>query len=125
MKLAEEIKVNDRVSFLGIRKDIPALLAASQVFVLPSRYEGFAIVAMEAMAAGLPLILSDFEAGQTFARDGENAIIIRRDDVDALLSAMEKLRDDPALRKNLGDAGQKRAQAFSIEHHIDQLIKIS
>jgi glycosyltransferase involved in cell wall biosynthesis len=122
MAQAQNLKIADRISFLGIRKDIPGLLAASNVFVLPSRFEGFGIVGIEAMATGLPLVLSDFEAAKTFATPGENAIIVQRDDVTALAEAMISLRDNPQDRERLGTAGKKRAELFSITHHIDQLI---
>lgn len=58
-KVTSDLQIEDKVRFLGIRKDVPALLQAMDVFVLPSKFEGLGIVAIEAEAAGLPCVFSD------------------------------------------------------------------
>ncbi len=86
---AKDLGVSDRVFLLGLRDDIPGLMKAADCFVLPSRYEGLPIVVLEAMGAGLPVILSDFSAARGMLRDGQDGIIVPREDVAALAEAIE------------------------------------
>ncbi len=98
-----------RVRWLGRREDIPALLAAADMLVVPSRWEGFGLAAAEGLAAGVPVV--------AFAVDGlvevvaDAGILVPPGDTDALRAAMARLRDDPALRAELGARGRARARA--------------
>ena len=62
-RLAATEGVLDRIRFLCDRTDIPALLGNADIFVLPSRYEGFGLVLLEAMAAGVPVVAADVDGG--------------------------------------------------------------
>lgn len=112
-----------RVVFGGVRSDIPQLLATADCFVLPSRYEGLPLVLTEALAAGKPIIVSDFEAAKEVITDGENGLIVPREDSHALANAMSSIKSDKQLRSNLADSAKKSAERFSISHHVEAVLR--
>ena len=123
-KLAKELGVESRVSFLGIRHDIPDVLATSNCFILSSRYEGLGIVVLEAMAASKPIIISDFEAGKDMIDNNVSGLIIKRENVEELSSAMMKLMSDVSLRENLSKKAFEKVQEFSIENHVNKILSL-
>jgi rhamnosyl/mannosyltransferase len=124
--VAEEVNVADRVAFLGqtSQGDLPALYHGSDVFVLPSnsRAEAFGIVNIEAMACGLPLVTTDVDSGTSWVnQDGITGFVVPPMSPDALVAAIDKLRD-PALRTRMGVAGRARAHAeFTEDRMIAQV----
>jgi len=124
-QLAVRLDIQKRVSFLGIRQDIPNLLALADCFVLPSRYEGLPMVLIEAIVSGKAIIISDFESGKELIKDGENGLIVPMENPEMLAQAMFKMQDDKKLRVRLGNQALLEAQRFSIKHHVDTLINIS
>ncbi len=105
-----------RVTFLGYRRDIPELLAAMDVFVHPSLKEGFPNALLEAMAAGLPVVVSDHEAHLEAVEAGVNGLIFPRGDGEAFRRCLEEVLGNPAQAKQLGEAAQKRvAEHFTLE----------
>ncbi len=94
-ELARELGIADRVRFLGYvpDEDLPVLYSSVDVFVLPSRYEGFGLVLLEAMACGTPVIGADAGGIPTAIEDGDSGLIVRRD-VDALAEAMRSLKTE-------------------------------
>jgi len=66
--------LQDKVSFLGFRRDVPELLTASDVFILTSRREGLPRAVMEAMAVGLPIIATDVRGNRDLVKSGEMVI---------------------------------------------------
>jgi glycosyltransferase involved in cell wall biosynthesis len=96
------------VELLGERDDVPAQLAASDVFVLSSRSEGLPLSVLEAMAAGLPVVATAVGGVSEAATDGETALLVPPDDVDALEQALTRLLGDRELRRRLGAAGRAR-----------------
>jgi glycosyltransferase involved in cell wall biosynthesis len=97
------------VELLGVRDDIPALLAQSHVFVLSSLSEGMPISVLEAMAAGLPVVASNVGGIPEQVVDGETGLLVPPDDPAALAAALECLLDEPELRARMGAAGRRRA----------------
>ncbi len=122
-KLATDTCVQDRVCFLGTHSDIPTLLALSDCFVLPSRYEGLGIVVLEAMAARLPIIISDFEAGRHMIENGTHGLVVPREDISALAQAMNIMKNNRAFRVSCSTQAVKRVQQFSIASYMDLLLK--
>lgn len=110
-ELAGELRLTDRVEFLGERRDVPALLSAADVFVHPSHEEGFSNSILEAMAAGLPCIVTNVGGNPEQVTDGREGCVIPPRDVDALTEALGKLLDDRERRLVMGAAARARIEA--------------
>jgi glycosyltransferase involved in cell wall biosynthesis len=105
------------IVFHGMVKDPTHLLASSQIFVLPSRFEGTPNSLLEAMAAGLACIVTDASPGPlTLVEHGVTGLVIRTDDVEGLANALETLACDGALRHRLGQAAAERTTDFRLEN---------
>ncbi|MBI3977476.1 MAG: glycosyltransferase family 4 protein [Chloroflexi bacterium] len=109
---ARRYGVEDRVRFVGhvAEDDKPALYAACDLFVFPSRYEGFGLTPLEAMAAGAPVVCSNAASLPEVVGDG--GILVEPTE-DALASAMGSVLADPALADRLRHAGKARAKQFT------------
>jgi len=117
---AKKLGIEDRVIFTGYRSDIPALLAQTDVFALPSLTEGLSNVVLEAMAAGLPVIATRVGGTPEIIRDGQNGLLVPPSDPDALKGAITKLLDDPTLAKGLGDAARRGVEErFSMARMVN------
>lgn len=101
--------LGDRLRLLGMRDDVPALLAAADIFVLASRFEGLPMSVIEAMLTGLPVVACDIRGPAELVVDGQTGLLVPRDDVNALATALRRLMENPALRASLGAAGRMRA----------------
>lgn len=101
-----------RVHLLGFRDDTPALLAASDLFVLPSWREGLPVSLLEAMAMGLPAVVSDIRGCREALVDGVTGFLVPPRDADALAGAIDYLARHPEAGRRLGAAGRKRALAY-------------
>jgi glycosyltransferase involved in cell wall biosynthesis len=107
-KRAAGLGVGGAVRFTGHRTDARRLLAAADVFVLPSRHEGMPLVALEAMEAGLPVVATRVIGTEEVVEDGVTGALVRPGDPAALGTALGRLLTDPALRRRQGDAGRRR-----------------
>lgn len=101
-----ELGLADRVEFLGVRADVPALLADSHVFALVSYQEGFPLSILEAMRAGLPVVASDVGGVSEAVHDGVTGSLVARDDQNGLARALGELLADADLRARQGRAGR-------------------
>lgn len=110
---AVELRLGERVRFLGKRDDVGDLLAACDAFVLPARREGLGVSALEAMAAGRAVVASRVGGLGEAVVDGETGLLVPPEDAPALAEALERVARDTALRARLGAAGPGRvASAF-------------
>lgn len=110
--LARELGVAERVRFHGFVDDVPAFLAAGGVLLHLSEYEGTPNVVMEAMAAGIPSIVTDASPGPVELIRGageDGGIICGEGDLEAIASSMVGIASDAGLRERLGDAARRRA----------------
>lgn len=113
--LADECCPEGRVRFLGPieQKELPYYYAAADVCAVPSFYESFGMVAIEAMACGVPVVASRAGGLQFTVRDGEVGLLAPPGDVQGLAAGLEAILGDPALRQRLGQAGVQLAHTYS------------
>ncbi len=117
--LVRERGVARNVEFLGHREDVPALLAAADVFVLPSRSEAFPNGAIEAMAAGLPVIASATGGLIDLIESGRTGVLVPPGDSGALTSALRGLLDEPGHASSLGaEARRSVLERYSFERMV-------
>jgi glycosyltransferase involved in cell wall biosynthesis len=107
---ARELGVEDRVLFLGHRQDVPLLLAACDVFALPSLYEGSPLAVLEAMAARRPVIASAIGGPSELIDDGVEGLLVPPGDAAGLAAALRRLCGDAELRSSLAEQGRKRVE---------------
>jgi glycosyltransferase involved in cell wall biosynthesis len=120
--LTNELGMRDRVRLLGYVADIGSWYAAFDAFLLTSANEGAPVVAIEAQAAGLPVVATDAGGTRTVVDDGETGFVVDIGDVDAMANRLQQLRDDDDLRTTLGTTAAKRMRSkFSIERMVDDV----
>ena len=124
VKLSEELKVKERVIFLGFRQDIPELCKTADIGAFPSKIEGLGLAGIELMAAGIPLIASNIHGILDYVKNGVTGYACPPDDADAFASAIVKLTDDPDLRKKMKDPCQKAVRQFDKTHALNAMWKI-
>ena len=115
-RLAEQLGIGHRTTFLGTRRDVPLLLPGLDVCCLSSVHEGVPIALIEAMAAGVPIVASDCGAVRDIIDDGEQGYLFPVGDVDRFAYRLRLLAGDAGLRARLGKAGRARAEReFNVE----------
>ncbi len=100
-----------RVSFLGHREDVPRLLAAADLLVLPSLYEGLPNVVLEAMRFRKPVVATAAPGTTEVVEDGVTGLLVPLRDPPALTQAIRRVIEDPELARGLGEAGRARVEA--------------
>ncbi len=113
---ARNLRISDRVTFLGIRADVEELLFASDIFVQPSLWEGLSIALLEALMAGLPVVATRVEGVVDVVENGESALLVPPKDPQSLADALGTLLNDGGLRARLSTQGKMRVKdRYSIE----------
>jgi glycosyltransferase involved in cell wall biosynthesis len=119
--LAVELRVPGRVKFLGIRTDIPELMRAADAFALTSLSEAASLTLMEAMASGLPVVVTEVGGNPEIVRHGREGLLFPSGDAPALAEALRRLFTDPALAASLGAAGRGRAaERYQLGRTVEQ-----
>ena len=125
LSLADSNGLKDKVIFTGFREDIPELLASFDLFVLPSRSEGFGRANLEAMAMGKPVISTNIGGIPEVVLDGVTGILVSPGKPKALSHAIMRLLDDPGLRESMGREGRRRVEGhFTLKTHVQGIEKI-
>ena len=121
-QLKEAIKaknLEDRILLTGVRTDIPEILSITDVFVLPSLWEGLSIVLLEAMASGVPVVVTDVGSNSEIITNGVNGFIVHPKDSQVLAQKIKDLLSDPEKARKLGTEGQRMVQErFAIDRMI-------
>ena len=111
-------RLGPRLRRLGYRTDIPALLAAADIFALPSHFEGLPMSVIEAMLCGLPVVATDIRGPREQVVPGETGLLVPPHDVAGLAAALHRLAADAALRQRMGEAGRARAVSLHDERVV-------
>jgi glycosyltransferase involved in cell wall biosynthesis len=109
VRAASVPELNDRVHFTGLRRDIPELLAATDVFVLPSHREGMPVSILEAMMMSLPVVATRIRGCREEVVDGETGFLVRAGNAEELEGAIAHLLAHPERARTMGEAGRERA----------------
>lgn len=116
--------ISTNMHLLGIQRDVAALFASADIFLLPSRVEGFPISLMEAMATELPVVASAVGGVPDLVRHGEDGFLHDADDIEGMAQSVRTLVDDTALRARQGRAGKQRIlEEFSMKKMGDRALK--
>jgi glycosyltransferase involved in cell wall biosynthesis len=122
---AERLQVEDRIIWAGSRNDIHRVLAALDLYVLPSREENLPLSILEAMASGCAVVASAVGGVPECVLDQQTGLLVPPADPAALAQAVIRLLHDAQLREEFGVAGQQRVQAhFSRDGQVDQIERI-
>jgi glycosyltransferase involved in cell wall biosynthesis len=125
LRLRAGLGLQEIVHFAGFRPDATVPLRNFDAFVLASRSEGFSIATVQAMASGLPVVATKSGGPEEIVTDGEDGLLIPREDPDALAAAILRVAGDEALRRKLGKAARTTARArFSLTKMLDSYEEI-
>lgn len=119
-ELAAIYKLNDHVRFLGHRQDVPQLLAAADLFVFPSRFEGMPGALIEACAAGLPIVCTDLPCMTEVVEAGNNALLFTINRADELSVQLKRMIEDRDLREKTGSKSLELFQQSFLSDFIHQ-----
>ena len=112
--------LSDRIRFLGNRDDMANVYAALDLVVAPSRWEGFGMMLVEAMAAGRPIVAARAGAIPEIVRDGVSGLLVEPRDPAALGAAIARLLDDPARREAMGARGRIDSERFGWSRCVER-----
>lgn len=117
--LAVSLRVAAFVRLLGLRNDVPDVLADADLFVLASRAEGLTLAVVEAMAAGLPVVVTDVGGHKEVVTE-VTGVLVPPDDVSAFRGGVERLLADPATSRRLGTAGRRLvSDRYSLDAQVE------
>jgi len=124
MKSLQTLGIGDRIRFLGYvpEEELPLLYQASTMFIYPSRYEGFGLPVLQAMAAGTPVITTKLSSIPEVA--GDSALYINPDKPFELAQAIKEIFSNHAIKSSLVASGVKRAGTFSWERTVNETIDV-
>jgi D-inositol-3-phosphate glycosyltransferase len=124
--MVEELNIENFVIFLGKQDQqmLPYYYSAAEVVVMPSHYESFGMVALEAMACGTPVIASQVGGLAFLVRDGETGFVVPGNDIQSLANRLMELIKDKELRNKLGNKSTEYAQMYAWETISTKMIEV-
>lgn len=123
-QLSAKLGIKNKVHFLGYRKDVKEIYGAADIFALPSYREGLSRSLMEAMASGLPCIVSKIRGNVDLVEDGKGGFHVPADDVDATAKRMKQFVDNKKLRNQMSERNIMRIRDFNTEKVREVIGKI-
>jgi glycosyltransferase involved in cell wall biosynthesis len=119
--LAAELGIAGQLVLTGLRRDVPELMAAMDLFVLSSLWEGLPRVLPQAMASGLPVVATAIDGSAEAVTEGVNGLLTPPGNPQALAECVIRLLRDPALAQQMGEAGRTRAIDFDVRTMVAQI----
>ncbi len=120
-----QLHLEDKVLLPGFRKDIPAVLAAMDIFAFPSRAEAFGLVLIEAMAAAKPVVSTNCDGVLDIVEQGYNGLLFDSGRIDRFIDAVKSLVEQPTLRRQLAQQGRATVEEkFSRRRYADRLLQL-
>jgi L-malate glycosyltransferase len=124
-ELSGSLGIKDRVRFLGIRSDVPEILRALDVFALTSVSEASSLTLLEAMASGVPVVVTAVGGNPELVRNGIDGLHVPRGDADATAAAVLRILDDPDLAARTGKAARKRVvERYQLDATVSAYIEL-
>jgi glycosyltransferase involved in cell wall biosynthesis len=116
--------VSARVVFTRTRRDARPIIGAADALVLSSRCEGFALVVLEALAAGTPVVATDVRDVRELLTDGKNCMLVPHGDAEALGRAIQSVLEDRSLAANLAHEGQSLVATYSEDRMVEAYLDL-
>jgi len=113
--------LSHRVILTGLRRDVPELMAAFDVFVLTSLWEGLPRVLPQAMASGLPIVCTNADGSAEAVINGENGFLVERGRTEEMAANTIKLLGNPDLQRKMGEEGRLRAVEFDANTMVEEI----
>lgn len=123
--LADSLALTDRIRFLGMREDVPELMAAAHAYLLISHWEGFPRSILEALRAGLPVVATNVGGVREAAIDDVTGFLVPEGDHLFLAAKLRSLIEDPALRAGMGEAARSHYEKhFTFERLVEETLAL-
>ncbi len=117
--------LSSNITLMGFRTDVSQIMAKSEIFVLPSRYEGLPMVLLEAMSQGMACIAYDCKTGPAdIITNGFNGLLIEDQNKEKMIESLSDLMDNEELRNNLSKNGIKSVDKFSLKSITDKWVNL-
>lgn len=114
LRLSKKLNISNQLQLLGFRSDIAELNNSADLFIFPSKREGLGLAAIEAMAAGLPIITADVHGMRDYSEDGITGYKCRYDDVASFAKNIEILLENEDIRLKMGKCNKKKCKKYDI-----------
>jgi glycosyltransferase involved in cell wall biosynthesis len=121
---ARDLGISGRVSFLGFQRDVAPAIAAFDVSVFPSLWEGTPLTVFEAMAMKKPIVATNVDGLRDVLADGDNALVVPPKDAGALARALERVLDEPGLAPRLSESARESSRRFDIRTFVRKMERL-
>ena len=123
-QLAQKLKVQNRVLFLGFRTDIFELYHAADISAFPSKIEGLGLAGIEAMAAGVPLVSSNVHGILDYVTNGKTGYAVAPNNVNGFAQAIQKLAESQSLRQSMRENCLRAVEPFELSNALQAMWNI-
>jgi glycosyltransferase EpsD len=123
LRQIRELKLESHIELLGFRKDVPNLMKISDIAVSSSRQEGLPVNVMEAMATGLPLVVTNCRGNRDLVKDGENGYVVEIDDVDNFAESVENLYRIKELREQFEKQNLNDIKKYGLDNALEDMVQ--
>ena len=124
LKLCKDLKIENRVFLLGYRNDMEDLLHMADIFLFPSLQEGLSVALMEAMAAGLPCVVSDIRGNEDLIEHGRGGFLCGASNEGEYAMAVAEIAADSHVKHTMGDHNKKIISEFDLANSMKMMVKI-